>query len=108
MDSPLAFNIGGARCWAIGLNAPFHLNVLLIRLDGQWVLIDTGFGRDGAPEPSGLADRLRLAGAEPAAISLVILSHADFDHVGGAVNDSGALAFPHARHILPRAAWDFW
>jgi glyoxylase-like metal-dependent hydrolase (beta-lactamase superfamily II) len=38
---------------------------------------------------------------------VVILSHADFDHIGGAADASGTVAFPHARYILPRAEWAF-
>jgi glyoxylase-like metal-dependent hydrolase (beta-lactamase superfamily II) len=55
-----------------------------------------------------LMDRLQAAGTSPDAIDVVILSHADFDHIGGAIDESGNLAFPNARYILPREEWAFW
>jgi glyoxylase-like metal-dependent hydrolase (beta-lactamase superfamily II) len=44
----------------------------------------------------------------PSDIDVVILSHADWDHIGGAVDAQGMVAFPHARYVVARAEWDFW
>jgi len=71
------------------------------------VLIDTGTG-DATSPPGLLLDRLRAAGLAPTEIDVVILSHADFDHIGGAADASGKVAFPNARYVLPRAEWAFW
>ncbi len=47
-------------------------------------------------------ERLRAAGFSPAEIDLVVFSHADCDHIGGAVAADGALAFPRARYVMAR------
>ncbi len=39
-----------------------------------------------------------MAGAPPETIDVVILSHADFDHIGGAVDESGNPTFSNARY----------
>ena len=52
--------------------------------------------------------RLVAADSSPAAIDVVILSHADWDHIAGVVLESGKVAFPKARFVLSRAEWDFW
>jgi glyoxylase-like metal-dependent hydrolase (beta-lactamase superfamily II) len=86
-------------------------NVLLIQTGNQQVLIDPGLGCDlipGSPYPGMLRDRLPEAGISPADIDLVLFSHADLDHIGGAVDESGSAAFPHAHHLLLRDEFAFW
>jgi len=104
----LPFKIGSFDCFAIRDGDDWDRNVLLIKAGGQQILIDTGVGGGMYAPAALLPDRLRQAGIPPAAIDLVILSHADFDHIGGTIDESGSLAFPNARYVLPRAEWDFW
>ncbi len=102
------FTVGHYTCVAIRDGDDWDRNVLLIITDQHRVLIDTGLGRDTSPTPALLMERLQAAGHSPSDIDIVILSHADFDHIGGTVDEHGNLAFPKARYILPREEWAFW
>jgi glyoxylase-like metal-dependent hydrolase (beta-lactamase superfamily II) len=62
-------------------------NVLLLRGASQTVLIDAGSGSLTVDWPGGEADltgALAEAGCDPAEIGLVVMTHLDFDHCGGA------------------------
>jgi glyoxylase-like metal-dependent hydrolase (beta-lactamase superfamily II) len=98
-------------------------NCLLLRGEvggrRRTVLVDTG---NGDKEPDGfmarfafqgrgiLAANLAAAGAAPADVDLVILTHLHFDHAGGAtlLDPAGNLApaFPNARYLVQRRDLD--
>ncbi len=76
---------------------------------GDWPLatIGSGWRRD---EPTALDHSLLTVGLKPADITDVILTHLHIDHCGGAlrVRPAGtSLRFPHARHFVQRAEWDY-
>lgn len=104
------FRVGHFNCLAIrdGAEDDFDRNVVLVNTGQQRLLIDTGNGYDFEPNRGLLLDRLRAVDISPADINVVILSHADWDHIGGAVGKSGDVTFPQARYVLAQAEWDFW
>ena len=104
------FNVGRFKCLAIrdGDANDFDRNILLIDTGQHHVLVDTGNGYDYDPNRGLLLDRLQSAGISPADIDIVIFSHADWDHIGGAVDAHGTVAFPRARYVVAQAEWDFW
>lgn len=85
---------------------PVSLNCLLVRGDIT-LLVDTGMGT-GSANAGHLLDNLRLAGATPDQINVVLLSHAHLDHMGGAVDAQGRATFPRARYLLSQVEWDYW
>jgi glyoxylase-like metal-dependent hydrolase (beta-lactamase superfamily II) len=73
-------------------------NVLLLRGHGQTVLVDAGSGPhahrwEAASED--LEGAMRAAGCRPEDVDLLVMTHLDFDHVGG------CFAFLNARMAVP-------
>ena len=42
----------------------------------------------------------KLAGVRPEEIDIVLITHMHTDHVGGALDAEGRLAFPNARYLI--------
>lgn len=85
------------------------------------VLIDTGAGNLGASAPKVIPNvdhsttvtgllrgNLEAAGVMASSIDTVIITHAHPDHVGGTLDNDGALVFPNARYVVGRDEWEFW
>jgi glyoxylase-like metal-dependent hydrolase (beta-lactamase superfamily II) len=80
---------------------------LLVSTGKNKVLVDTGAGKM-APSTGELLLNLEKAGARPSEIDTVILTHGHPDHIGGAVDVEGKLAFPNARYLMWKDEWEFW
>ena len=57
---------------------------------------------------AGCTKALVAQGIAPEQISLVLLSHAHADHIGGLLDGSGRPAFPNARIVIARQEFEFW
>ncbi len=79
------------------LVTPF--NCLLVQAQDQLVLFDTGTRGDN------LADALDQVGISVEQISIVVLSHAHLDHIGGALRQTGHPTFPNAHYLLSHDDW---
>jgi glyoxylase-like metal-dependent hydrolase (beta-lactamase superfamily II) len=101
------FAIGQFSCTAIADTDQGARNVLLVEGDQKRILIDTGMGLSDPKNPGLLFERLQELRIDAELIDTVILSHADFDHIGGAVSENGA-TFSGADHFLRRAEVEFW
>jgi glyoxylase-like metal-dependent hydrolase (beta-lactamase superfamily II) len=106
-DFLFRFQVGQFNCLAINDLDDGNCNILLVDTGQKEVLVETGCG-DVATPPGKLLERLRQAGITPNEIDIVILTHADIDHIGGAVDQSGNQTFPKARLILSRKEWEYW
>jgi glyoxylase-like metal-dependent hydrolase (beta-lactamase superfamily II) len=101
------FKIGQFNCLAINDVDDWNCNVLLIDTGQQRVLIETGNG--DSISPAGLlVGQLREAGISPDEIDIIILTHADCDHIGGMADKGGIQTFPQARVVMSRQEWTFW
>lgn len=81
---------------------PFSRNILLLHTGSDTVLVDTGQGIDP------LAEKLAAAGVPAESISLIIITHCHFDHIGGIFTPDGAFIYPNARYAMWQGEWDFW
>jgi glyoxylase-like metal-dependent hydrolase (beta-lactamase superfamily II) len=93
----------------IGLSlaeADSSFNILLAKVGDETVLVDTG---EGDRPPGGhLLESMRLAGMEPEAVTLVVITHTHGDHVLGLLSDDHKPVFPNATYVISREELAFW
>ena len=95
------------------LPIPYH--PLLVRTAAGLALIDTGAGlalAEESGEPVGrLPAALGAAGVAADDVTLVVLSHAHPDHIGGLTaqgSDGRRVVFRRARHVISRTEYEYW
>ena len=87
---------------------PIAVNAFLLRLSGQWALVDTGSGNSMGPTLGKLPDSLRAHGVAPDEIGTIFLTHLHPDHSNGLVDDAGQAVYPNAEIILHETEAGFW
>jgi glyoxylase-like metal-dependent hydrolase (beta-lactamase superfamily II) len=93
------------------------LTNLLIRANGNWILVDTGIGTKhearfmdlyAVKHPPTTPESLATLGVKPEDIRYVVLSHLHFDHAGGAtVKRDGEVVptYPNATYLVQEGMW---
>jgi glyoxylase-like metal-dependent hydrolase (beta-lactamase superfamily II) len=81
-------------------------NCLLVLVGSEVILVDTGVGAYSS-RGGKLERALAAEGVEPGDVTIVVLTHAHPDHIGGLTVD-GRPRFAAARHLITRTEWDFW
>jgi glyoxylase-like metal-dependent hydrolase (beta-lactamase superfamily II) len=95
------------------------INLLLIKTDGENILIDAGMGDAlnerqkkvfGIERASNLEKKLSEHHLAPEDINLVLLTHLHADHAGGVIsldkNGRKVPRFPNARHVVQIKEWE--
>lgn len=81
------------------------LEPMIVRTADRVLLFDTGAGKLFGPTVGRLPATMAAAGIDPASITDIFISHAHGDHIGGLVDEAGALAFPNAAIHISAAEW---
>ena len=83
-------------------------NVAVIRSRSALILVDVGTGPRHQPTSGKLAENLKAAGIQPAAITMVVLTHGHPDHLWGLLDAGDNLIYPNATYVIAAREWDLW
>jgi glyoxylase-like metal-dependent hydrolase (beta-lactamase superfamily II) len=95
----------------IGLSldtADNSMNILIAKVGEETVLVDSGSGEGAKPDGGYLLESMKLGGLAADDITLVVLTHADGDHVLGLLSEDQQPVFPNATYVISRDEMTFW
>jgi glyoxylase-like metal-dependent hydrolase (beta-lactamase superfamily II) len=85
-----------------------QFNVVIVNTGRNLVLIDTGFGDNGAPTTGNLLSNMTAAGIDPKNVDTILISHFHGDHINGIRAKAGSLNFPNAEIMVPATDLKFF
>ncbi|WP_417522966.1 MBL fold metallo-hydrolase [Marinovum sp.] len=88
---------------------PIPVLAFCLQSEDATILIDAGLGAVDAfgPGTGHVANALAVAGIQPSDVSLVVVTHAHPDHIGGLLTGKEP-SFPNARVVMAEAEHGFW
>ena len=87
---------------------PFSYTPLVIHTSKQWLLVDTGHPQGDDASSGHTLRALNAAGIAPETITTIFITHCHGDHIGGMVDETGALNYPNAKVVMWKGEWDHW
>src|SRR5947209_7340798 len=85
-----------------------QFNVLVVNTGRNLVLLDSGFGDNGAPTVGNLIGNMQAAGIDPKNVDTILVSHFHGDHISGIRGKAGTANFPNAEVMVPAAEYKYW
>ncbi len=83
-------------------------NIAVIRRASDLILIDAGAGPHHQPTSGKLAGSLEAAGIEPAAVTIVVLTHGHPDHLWGVLDAGGNFIVRTAAYVISARELEVW
>jgi glyoxylase-like metal-dependent hydrolase (beta-lactamase superfamily II) len=87
---------------------PTCVNEWLVNTGDKLVLVDAGGGTSFAPSLGKMHGNLAIAGVDPAAVDVVVITHMHPDHIPGLVGPDGNMMFPNAVVHINADEHAFW
>jgi len=78
----------------------FAYTCCYLKHQGRHILVDAGFDPDTTP---GALESIDVFAED---IELVLLTHADRDHVAGLLMHDGSRTYPNAQHVISKEVWN--
>jgi glyoxylase-like metal-dependent hydrolase (beta-lactamase superfamily II) len=85
-----------------------EVNVVVAKSGSDMILFDAGAGSGMAASAGKLAESLKAAGVDPAAITKVVFTHAHPDHLFGALGADGKPVYANASFHMAETEYNFW
>ena len=94
----------------VGEVIPSPISAFLLKSEKKNILIDAGLGSLGMMGPGfgNLLPGLATTNTRPEDIDTLIVTHAHPDHIGGMLDEDGALLFPNAEVVISEKDVKFW
>ena len=88
---------------------PFRMGTVVYIVDDgkRRVMVDAGCGPLFGPSSGFLQFNMKFAGIEPDTIDTILITHMHADHIGGLLDEGGAV-FPNAEIVLHQAEFDYF
>lgn len=87
---------------------PTCVNEWLVNTGDKLVLVDAGAGNSFAPTLGKMHGNLAVAGVDPAAVDVVVITHMHPDHIPGLLGNDGRMMFPNAVVHINADERAFW
>lgn len=85
-----------------------HTNHMYVELGEAKVLVDVGSGTRWLPTAGRLLANMEAAGISPDAITHVVITHANPDHIWGIRDEFDEAIFPQAEYIIGETEHSYW
>ena len=83
-------------------------NVAVIKARSDLILVDAGAGPRHQPTSGKLVENLKAIGIQPAAVTMVVLTHGHPDHLWGVLDAGDGLIYPNATYLISEREQAVW
>lgn len=88
---------------------PIPLTVVVLKIGGRLVMIDSGSGGQWKPTAGRLSGNMQAAGIDPAKIGTILISHFHPDHIYGLMEkDTNKPHYPNAEIMVTATEYNWW
>lgn len=84
------------------------ISVMLIKVAGKTILLDTGAGVHMGENAGKLVGGLKTLNINPSDITDIVITHAHLDHIGGIIDEHNNIVFPSAQYHIAEREFKSW